>query len=172
MKKLLIVMITLLLLTSCSGQQQTFVNPDFPCPTENIVEQGQGYPIPVKQSEPGMGVKSVAELKEFCTRMKERFTVSGMTKTEAETIYKILSARSGENFPQFHNGCYGMPICDEEPFEMTKQVMIKKISASEYELFYYYIGCGINYFHMKVYIDQGVIQDYQNIEYWSERYPC
>ena len=65
-----------------------------------------------------------------------------------------------------------MPLCDLEPFVFEKQVMIKKVDSGAYELFYYAIGCGINYNHVKILIDQNQIASYEFIERWSESFPC
>lgn len=71
-----------------------------------------------------------------------------------------------------HNECYGMPVCEPEPFVLDRQVMIKKIDDKEYELFYYFIGCGTNYHHLKIFIEQNKIASYEFIERWSESFPC
>ena len=42
----------------------TFVNTGFPCPTDQIREEEEGYPYPIRQDTGE--TKSVAELEEFC----------------------------------------------------------------------------------------------------------
>ena len=151
---------------------QEFINADFPCPSKDIVEPNQGYPHPYKQSDPDSGEKSVAEMKGFCARMKQRFADSGMNNIEAASIYAILASDDQDYIPWLHNECYAGPMCDVEPFEMSRQVMVKRISATQYELFYYWIGCGINYHHMVIVVEGGAIQGAEMIERWSESYTC
>jgi len=148
----------------------TFENPSFPCPTNDVREPEQGYPYPIRQDTGEK--KSVSELVEFCSIMKQRFSQPGMSVTEAAEIYSLLKADNNDIIPWLHNECYGMPKCIQEPYILDKQVMIKKIDNEEYELFFSYIGCGINYDYMKIFIEQNKIDRYKFFERWSESFPC
>ena len=148
----------------------TFENASFPCPSDQVREPGQGYPYPIRQDTGEQ--KSVSELEEFCSRMKQRFSQSGMNVTEAAKIFSLLKADNNDKLPWLHNECYGMPVCEPEPFVLDRQVMIKKIDDKEYELFYYFIGCGTNYHHLKIFMEQNRIARYEIFERWSESFPC
>ena len=177
LRKVLIIFLSpVVLLSGCNWVKPTinpivtFENLIFPCPTDQVREEEQGYPYPIRQDTGEH--KSVSELEEFCSRMNQRFSQSGMNVTETAEIYSLLKADNNVNLPWLHNECYGMPVCVEEPFVLEKQVMIKKIDNEEYELFYYWIGCGTNYHHMKIFIEQNKIARYEIFEWWSENYPC
>jgi hypothetical protein len=154
-------------------------NPDFSCPTSRIVEAATGYPNPIKQYPlvPNAYHKSVAELKDFCLRMKQLFAESNLTISEASQFYTLLEKTNGKELANGNhlflgNECYGMPMCNKEPFVMKRQVMLKKITDDEYEVFFYHIGCGINYTHSKIHLKQGGITDISLVEDWSESSPC
>jgi hypothetical protein len=173
MNKLIFILLPLLL-AGCSlpfhqsSLKNSFANPDFPCPTDKVFEPGEGDPHP--QDE--IGPRPVAALKEFCQGMKKRFAQSNMSTAEAQEFYSLLGSDDNKQIPRLHNECYGMPMCRLEPFVIEKQVMIKKISSDEYELFFYNIGCGTNYFHVDVLIENGVISKYTVLQIWSENFPC
>jgi hypothetical protein len=175
----LLVLATILLLGGCaSSPSATFSNPKFPCPSSDVVEPDAGYPHPAQQYPPEPEIKSVAELKDFCARMKERFADSNMTIREAKEFYALLEKNNAKRLPDgnllsFGNGSYGMPGLERlKPFVFEKQVSLKKITAEKYEIFYYFIGCGLNYTHEEILLEDGKIRQLTPIEIWSEMYPC
>lgn len=110
--------------------------------------------------------------------MKKRFRHSNMTVKEAEQLYTLLKEANERRLPDgrllnFSNGTYGMPgPKPPEPFVFEKQVMLRKITEGEYEIFYYYIDCGRNYMHEEVYLDNGIIVRVTRLEGWGESFPC
>ena len=156
-----------------------YMNPDFSCPSSKIVEPDTGYPFPIQQYPfvPNDSQKSVTELKDFCARMKLLFEESNLTVREAGQFYALLEGSNGKVLPGgpqlfLHNDCYGMPLCDVEPFVMNKQVMLKKVTNDEYEIFLYDIYCGINYTHWAIHLELGVITGITLVDRWSESFPC
>jgi hypothetical protein len=88
---LLVVVQTLFLITGCSRiPSATFQNPKFHCPSSDVVEPGVTYPYPIQQYSPPPQQKPVAELKDFCAEMKQRFANSNMTNKEAKQFYALL----------------------------------------------------------------------------------
>ena len=170
--RFLVVAQVLSLTTGCvRNPSATFRNPKFSCPSSDIVEPVQQYPSAPQK-------KSVAEVKDFCARMKQHFIDSNIDNKEAEQFYASLKATNGKRLPDgyllnLHNETYGMPGPEQpKPFVFEKQVMLKKITEEEYEIFYYWIGCGRNYNHMKIYLENGSITRVTMLEMWSESYPC
>ena len=109
--------------------------------------------------------------------MNQRFAVSNVTSQEANKLFKLFAANYGKVLPDrsvlsFQNECYGMPPCDFEPFSMEKQVKLLKVSNDDYEVFYYFIFCGINFLHLQVNLKHGELQGSKPIEWWAENSPC
>jgi hypothetical protein len=178
--KILFLGIMVLSLVECKKTSPEFYqNPDFDCPTSAVVEYSQGIPYPRKGYPHAFdGHKyTVAELRDFCSRMSQRFAVSNVTSQEAKKLFKLFAANSDKVLPDrsvlsFKNECYAMPPCALEPFIMEKQVKLLKVTNDEYEVFYYYIFCGTNFIHMQVNLEHGKIQGIQPIESWAESCPC
>jgi len=171
--------LTMLLAGCVSHPSATFRNPTFRCPSSDIVEPDSGdYPYPVKGYPSPSEKKSVAEIKAFCNKMREHFAASNMSFEEAKQFRTLLEITNGNLLPSgYHlyldNEDYGMPGGDmPEPFDFEKQVMLKSVSESEYEIFYFHIGCGRNYTHEKVHLESGTIIQVTLLERWSESYPC
>jgi hypothetical protein len=176
---LLVVVQMLFLITGCSRiPSATFRNPKFSCPSSDVVEPGVTYPYPIQQYPPPPQLKPVAELKDFCAEMRQRFADSNMTNKEAEQFYALLKETNGQRLPNgrllnFRNGTYGMPGSERpKPFIFEKQVMLIKITEEKYEIFYYFIGCGRWYTHEEIYLENGSITQVTTVEKWSESYPC
>lgn len=169
-----ILILLIFILVSCANNPSAiFKNPKFPCPSSDAhkLEISQvGLPKPEE--------KSVADLKDFCARMKQHFANSNMTVKEAEEFYILLEENNDRSFPNgnrltFRNGSYGMPGPEpRKPFVFERQMMVKKITLEKYEIFYYFIGCGMNYIHEEIYLEQNEIIQAIKIESWSEIYPC
>jgi hypothetical protein len=175
MPSCLVVVLILLLTSSCtSDASDTFKNPDFSCPSSKVVEPTAGYPHPIQQYPfaPNDYARSVTELQDFCSRMKQHFANSNLKTSESEQFYSLLREDNNNTIPWLHNECYGMPGCERKPFVINEQVMLKKITDEKYQVFYYYIGCGVNYDYMEIYLKQGNIDKYVLLERWSESFPC
>ncbi|MCL7453987.1 MAG: hypothetical protein M8467_13170 [Anaerolineae bacterium] len=165
-------------LNSCASKSSaTFKNPKFRCPSRDVVEPGEGYPFSVQAYPSPGGQRSVAELKDFCQRMRQRFADSNFTNEEAAQFYALLKEIDEKRLPSgqvlsFANGTYGFPTGSGDPFVFEKQVMLKKISEQKYEIFYYYIGCGRWYTHLEIHLDRGNVIEVVTLESWGESYPC
>lgn len=149
---------------------EVFINPEFECPTGDVVEPGEGYPHPFKvfpHSPPGE--RTIAQLEGFCERMRERFSESGLTVTEAGRVFEAIPT-----VLNIKDGSYGMPGPGNPqlpPVDLETRVMLKKIAADRYELFFYQIGCGRHYLLYELDLTGGEAKARQ-IESWSENYPC
>ncbi len=146
------------------------VNPEFECPTAEVVETDMGYPHPVLQyphSEPPE--RSVAELQAFCRRVQELFADSGLTESEARRVYAAIPTVLA-----ITDDPVGMPSSDDPPqppVDLTSRVMLRKIDEDIYEIFYYTFGCGRNYFVYEIDLSgQGARA--RPVEAWSESQPC
>lgn len=149
---------------------EDFVNPEFECPTGDVVEPGEGYPHPIQDyphSPPGE--RTIAQIEGFCTRMQERFAESGLTVTEAARVYEAIPT-----VLNIRDESYGMPSPDvppPPPVDLESRVMLKKIAADRYELFFYRIGCGRHYSLYELDLT-GAEAKARKIESWSEIFPC
>jgi hypothetical protein len=160
-----------------SDPSATFKNPSFRCPSGDVVEPEKGNPFPVQAYPPPGGQRSVAELKDFCRRMKQRFADSNLTVEEADQFYALLKSIDEKRLPSgqvlsFANGNYGFPTGRGDPFVFEKQVMLRKVSEENYEIFYYFIDCGCNYVHLEIHLNGGSLVKVVKLESWSESYPC
>lgn len=175
---LILVQLILLIIGCADSPSATFKNPQFRCPSPDVVEPDAGFPRPVQQYPLESEQKSVSELKDFCARMKQRFANSNMTVKEAEAFYALLKENNDKSFPDgnrltFRNGSYGMPgPKPRKPFIFEEQVRLKKITSEKYEIFYYTIGCGVNYIHEEVHLERSKITQVLTAEIWREAYPC
>ena len=145
-------------------------NPVFECPTSTIVEPGNGYPHPIQQfpvsTQPE---RSVAQLREFCARMTERFSTPNLSRAEALRVYaeipKVLTIADGS---------YGTPDPSAPlppPVNLPDRVRLRRIGVDRYELFYFTIECGRNYRHYEITLTPSspVLRE---LETWSEAFPC
>jgi hypothetical protein len=176
---LVILVQTVFLVSGCAkNPSATFRNPQFRCPSSGVVERDEGYPYPVRQYPQETHPTTIAELKDFCVRMKQRFANSNMTVKEAENVYALLKETNGKSLPDghvliFHNETYGMPGPEQpKPFVFEKQVMLRKITTEKYEIFYHFVGCGHNYLVEEIRIENGEITGDTLVEGWRELYPC
>ncbi len=101
-----------------------------------------------------------------------------MTNKEAKQFYALLKETNEKKLPDgnhlyLHNETYGMPGPERpKPFIFEKQVMLRKVTEEKYEIFYYHIGCGRNYTHREIYLENGKIVQVARVESWSESFPC
>ena len=175
--RLLFVFISLgyILLTACAEQ---YANPNIKCPSgrNNDEEMRHTYPSLVYPFNPDTPPHSMDELQTFCNEIKNHFAQSNLTTTQAQNIYKLLEANQNQFSSKdefwFENRCDTVPDCVDTPFEMNKQVMLKKIRSTEIELFIYYMRCGFNYIHLKITIEANEITQITLIERWREKYTC
>ncbi len=156
------------------------VNPDFPCPSEKIVAEGEDYPSfrrlsPDTEDEPPI---TLAEMEAICTRIKAHFAVSNMTRREAERIYTQLSSEEYLSQPgafPFYNQMW-FYIREPPPFIIEESTMLKRITESKYEVFVVIeVGCEfITYIHTEILVNDGVAQPwFRIIDDWRENTsPC
>jgi hypothetical protein len=149
---------------------EVFVNPEFECATDDLVEAGEGYPHPLKQFPRSREVaRTIAQLEDFCSRMQERFAEPGLTVAEAERVYEVIPT-----VLNISDGSYGMPGpggSEIPPVALESRVMLRKIADDRYELYYYQIGCGRNYYLYE--LDLSLPDPVTRlIESWSESFPC
>ena len=164
----------LLVLHGCGGGDVTsssdqFMNPDTNFPSHNVVESGEGSPYPTKQFPyEDSGVKTLVELEAFCSSIREHFSISGLSYSEAEQIYTVLEQLN------LADGSYGMPSPDHiiPEYILRERVLIKKIEYGTYEIFYDRFSCGRKYYHRKIVIEESEIIENQLIEQWTESFPC
>jgi hypothetical protein len=151
------------------GPDETFVNPEFECPSANVVEPGEGYPYPLQEFPRSVDPnRSVAQLEEFCTRMAARFAESGLTVAEAKQVYEAIPAAL-----TIRDEPYDMPSPDEPPLppvDLESRVMLRKVGEGRYELFYFTIGCGRDYSLYE--LDLTGNAQARQIESWAERAEC
>ncbi len=153
-----------------SHKDEVFVNPEFECATDDVVEPGEGYPHPLQQFPRSSEVeRTIAQLEEFCARMRERFAESGLTVAEAGRVYEAIPT-----VLNISDGSYGMPPHDGPeipPVDLESRVMLRKIAEDRYELYFYQIGCGRNYslYELDLSHPEAKIRE---IESWSESFPC
>lgn len=164
----------ILTLTQCSfGSRQNnpaFENPTFTFPSNMIKEPGEGYPFPVKEY-PGQKPqkKSVEAMKEFAQKIKDRFEDSNMKEKEAQRLYRLL-----EKQYTITDESYGMPspqLSSKKSVNYHDRVMIRKTGDQTYEMFYYYLGCGIHYDYMAIRMNDEKLS-FKPIEKWTEYHPC
>lgn len=148
-----------------------FINPVLPMdfPSDRVVEPGEGFPFPYKQFPyDESGERSVAELEKFCHDIKVLFSYSLLNDSTADSLYDYLESL------EIKDGSYGMPGAwpDPGPFIVRERIMLRKSGENEFEVFYYQVGCGINYYHQRIRFIDGEFQLPDIIEVWSESYPC
>ena len=115
-------------------KDEVFVNPEFECATEEVVESGEGYPHPIKQFPRSREVaRTIAQLEDFCSRMQERFAEPGLTVAEAGRVYEVIPT-----VLYINDGSYGMPSPGDPkipPVALESRVMLRKIADDRYELY-------------------------------------
>lgn len=112
---------------------------------------------------------------DFCTRMSDRFFNSETKIAEAEIVYKAISTDR-----IIDDDSYGMPSYSPNDKQVTiledknvqDRVAIKNIKENTYDIFYKYSGCGNNYVHKQITLQNGNIISKNDIEIWSASFPC
>ncbi len=170
-KGLVFILTSLLPVSSCSrsssasGNGDNWQNPVISCqlkPQEDPIRQ-----YPTGTSAPADGMQ------DFCRRMQDRFSHSGLSPTEAAGVYEILLKNRIIN-----DASYGMPGPGAGPsksLDLTayeQRIAIRKMAENSYELFYSYTNCGTNYEHIKITLEGEKVKTQERIEAWSGSFPC
>ena len=154
----------------CSNPGDFYLNPTYEYPRWDALEAANIGVEPIKQYPRASETSySVSELEEFCTSIKEKFRCSHASHREAEDFLELLSQHL-----TIVDGSFGMPSPDFPsggPVDLRERVLLRRISGTEWEIFYYKIGCGISYTYSRV-LSDGTNLHIDPIERWSESYPC
>ena len=127
----------------------------------------------VKQFPYGNDVGTAAGLQEFCGRMRDRFSQSDLSASEAREVYAALFAAKW-----LREGSYGMPSPDLPPArpltldDYKKRIALRKVDNNSYEVYYAYLNCGTNYEYARVWVEGGKVSRQERLEAWSGSYPC
>jgi hypothetical protein len=162
----LLALLWLLLGTSLALGTERWKNPTISC----ALKENE---VPVKQFPYGNDVGTAAGMQEFCNRMRERFSQSDLSASEAKKVYEALFAAKW-----LREGSYGMPSPDLPPVkpltlaDYKKRIALRKVGDDSYEVYYSYLNCGTNYEYTQVWVAGGKVSRQERLEAWSGSYPC
>jgi len=135
---------------------EEYINPRSGILFRKKKKKGNGYPYASRIYPYSQSMYTVTAFNMFCSLIESRFEYSNMTNEEAEKIYAML-----DEF-EYSEGQWGFPSPDIK----------KKISNSNYEIFYHLTGCGATIYYSRITVINGKIHNKQPIEKWRISYPC
>lgn len=147
---------------------EEYINPRSGILFKKVKEKGDGYSYAARIYPYSQSMYTVTAFNMFCSLIESRFEYSNLTNEEAEKIYAML-----DEF-EYHEEQWGFPSPDikKSKFNVRKRIMLKKISNSNYEIFYHLTGCGATIYYSRITVSNGKIFNKQPIEKWRIRYPC
>ncbi len=147
---------------------EEFINPKSGILSKRVKEKGDGYPYAARIYPYSQSMYTVTAFNMFCSLIESRFEYSNMTNEEAEKIYTML-----DEF-EYREGQWGFPSPDikKRKYNVRKRIMLKKISNSNYEIFYHLTGCGATIYYSRITVINGKIHNKQPIEKWRIHSPC
>lgn len=168
---LVIPLFLVLLISGCVNEDDVWINPNIECTFSTSETPIKQYPYQHNLSTDEM--KDSEGFLDFCTRMENTFSDSGIKIKEANIIYGLIHEAD-----YVKDGSYGMPSPGVPPrprlsiWDIKKRVAIRKVNDNQYEIFYSEISCGTNYEFIMLEIQNNEIINQQRIEAWSASYPC
>ena len=147
---------------------EEYINPRSGILSRQVKEKGEGYPYAARIYPYSQSMYTVTDFNMFCSMIESRFEYSNMTNEEAEKIHAML-----DEF-EYREGQWGFPSPDHKKrkFNVRKRIILKKISNSNYEIFYHLTSCGATIYYSRITVINGKIHNKQPIEKWRIHYPC